>query len=1591
MKNLSVEKLIRKLTNHIMSENRSFNKKQKISLRIVLATSFVTQILAIVGIVGWASLHNGEKAVKQLATQLNTEISHHVSQELEDALEGPHLIHQINQDLIKLELLNFNNLKSTGRLFEKQIQQFNVSNIKFGNSEGDFVSFEQNKDGDFSISLMTRLNPGILQEYSTDAQGNLTEKLNSYEYNYLNQSWYTDAVITDKPSWSKIYNWNGLPEVLAISASYPIYDKNNNLIGVLGVEKPLSDISELLKKAKTTHSGVIYIIEKSGLIVASSSEEKASYLVNDLPQRLSVLNSNAPLVRATAKKILETFSELNQITANHHLEFNIDGKKNFVQLTPWQDEFGLEWLILIAVPASEFMVQINENTRITVLFCLLAIALASYLAIFTSRWVTQPIFKLSQATADIAKGSLSGKLEIVSFIEFEGLVQSFNQMSERLNNSFTELEERIEERTIELKISEEKFYRIFHYSPVSMMILRLPELDIIDINEGFREIFSYSKEEIIGQNCVEVNLFKNSTIYEEIIQTLQSTGKVSDREIEIYTKLGAEKIIELSAEKIEIDKKNCIIYVLNDITKRRQAEIERDRFFDISVDLLAIAGTDGYFKRLNPSWSTKLGYSIEELLAVPYIEFIHPEDRENTLTEARKVTEGDSTYNFQNRYRTRDGCYRWLTWNIIPFQEEGLIYALARDITDEKEALLTLRRSQTQLAEAQKFAHIGSWENDLTTGEIIWSEELYNIFGLDPNLSSVTEEDYLKLVHPDDLPALQKAIELAINHGESYEFDRRIITPDSSLKHLSLTGKPIINNEGKVIKLFGTVLDITERKQTEIALRESEERFRQLAENIDSVFWMRDIYSNQIIYISPSYEKIWGRSHQQLYASPKYFLDTVHPEDHLRVSEYIANSAQTKEEQLEYRILRPNDEIRWIWDRSFPIKNQAGEVYRIAGIAEDISENKLAQVELKLSQERLQLALEASGDGLWDWNISTGEFYYSSQCLKMLGYEENELLGQVSSWQMLIHPEDKGWVMDALNLHLEDSSFIYAFDYRLRTKSNQWKWIATYGKVVSRDETDKPLRMLGTHKDISDRKAAEVALESQVALEQLVSSISTSFINLDPEQIDSSIELALQQLGELTGADRSYMFLNNEEQSYITNTHEWCAEGIEPLIENLQYIPQDNIPWFMKKMYKFEVIHIPLVAELPSEANIEKQRFLAQSIQSLLCIPMISGSQFIGFVGFDAVRQPYTWRDSTINLLKIIAEIFTRALEYQETELALRESEQRFRIMADSAPVLIWMSATDNLCNYFNQTWLNFTGRSLAQEVESGWIEGVHPEDMQQCLETYVSNFHRHEAFTMEYRLRRADGEYRWVLATGVPRFNLDGNFVGYIGSCIDISDRKQAEEQIQASLQEKEILLKEIHHRVKNNLHVISNLLDLQSDYIEDKKVQELFADSQNRIQTMALIHEQLYQSKDLGEIDFSEYLHTLIDNLFFSYGDRASTVQPIINVEPITLNIETAIPCGLLINELVTNSFKHAFPNNKSGEVCIELNQDTEQKIYLTIRDNGIGIPADFDWQNTSSLGLKLVRILSKQLKAEIEFDASNGTLVHLTFFPLKYKDRF
>ena len=245
------------------------------------------------------------------------------------------------------------------------------------------------------------------------------------------------------------------------------------------------------------------------------------------------------------------------------------------------------------------------------------------------------------------------------------------------------------------------------------------------------------------------------------------------------------------------------------------------------------------------------------------------------------------------------------------------------------------------------------------------------------------------------------------------------------------------------------------------------------------------------------------------------------------------------------------------------------------------------------------------------------------------------------------------------------------------------------------------------------------------------------------------------------------------------------------------------------------------------------------------------------------------------------------------------------------------------------------------------------------------------------------------LMKAGAHDFILKGNLARLVPAIerelresTERRDRKRAEAQIKASLQEKEVLLKEIHHRVKNNLQIISSLLNLQADYLKDNQAIEIFKVSQNRIESMALIHEKLYQSKDLAKINFADYIQELATSLFCSYEVNLNAITLKMNIEDVILGIDSAIPCGLIINELIVNSLKHAFPEGKQGEISIDFCSKNASEFELVVSDTGIGLPKDLNLQNTKSLGLQLVNALTNQLEGNIKIMKNSGLKIIINF---------
>ena len=420
------------------------------SLRLVLVVPFVLQIVTAVGLTSWFSLRNGQKAVNDLATQLRGQTSAQVTHYLEDQLATPQKINQLNLDAISIGVLDLQDFDRIGKTFHRQMQLFKVDYINFANPQGEFIGVERLDNGRLLINEQARRLGGQLHVYTANQQGDRTRQIAAKPYNPLIESWYADAVKAQKPLWSAIYQWNDKPEIMSISSSYPIYNRQKQLLGVVGVDLILSEFSRFLQNLEASPSGEIFIIERNGLLVASSASEPP-FLVNaGKAQRMHASQSQNPLINATAAYLNQHFTELAQIQTVYKLSFPLAGQQQFIQVTPWHEKNGLDWLVVVVVPESDFMEQIDVNTRITILLCLLSLAAAILVGLMTSRWICQWIQHLVKASQEIADGNLDQIAEVQGIQELEALSQSFNQMATQLKASFTELDDRVAQRTAEL-------------------------------------------------------------------------------------------------------------------------------------------------------------------------------------------------------------------------------------------------------------------------------------------------------------------------------------------------------------------------------------------------------------------------------------------------------------------------------------------------------------------------------------------------------------------------------------------------------------------------------------------------------------------------------------------------------------------------------------------------------------------------------------------------------------------------------------------------------------------------------------------------------------------------------------------------------------------------------------------------------------------------------------------------------------------------------------------------------------------------------------------------------------------------------------
>jgi PAS domain S-box-containing protein len=714
----------------------------------------------------------------------------------------------------------------------------------------------------------------------------------------------------------------------------------------------------------------------------------------------------------------------------------------------------------------------------------------------------------------------------------------------------------------------------------------------------------------------------------------------------------------------------------------------------------------------------------------------------------------------------------------------------------------------------------------------------------------------------------------------------------------------------------------------EEALHESEERLR-----IASAAAQLGVFEWRVTTDEPFWEndrmyEIFGRTREEGPLSlAEFYADVIEPQDQPDFDRALTEAMRPESSfHAVCRIRRGNDgEQRWLELSGRFDVSADGSPHRLIGVVADITGRKRSEEALRESEHRFRWALRGAGGGAWDWDLGSGSAWWSPEMYELWGVEPGAPMETENSLNMILD-DDRERVVRAVEESVSRPTD-YRCDFRIRHPSRGERWMTSYGRPICNEE-GHPERLLGITFDITERKRAEEALRQS------------------REDLDRAQQVG--QIGSWRLDVRRNILTWSDENHRIFGV----PKGTELTYETFLSIVHPDDREFVDTRWNAGLRGDPYDIEHRIVVD-ERVKWVREK----------------AFLEFDDAG-------SLLGGFGITQDITDR----KRAEEALRESESFHRQILESIPGMVFTTRPDGYCDYQSQQWVDYSGIPLREHLGDGWKKLLHPDDQPRTIAAWRAAVEGRAPYDLEYRVRRHDGAYEWFKVIGRPIRDGSGRIVRWFGVALNIEDLKQADEALQSSLREKVVLLREVHHRVKNNLQVVSSLVSLQADALGDPGLNRVFEDVRDRVRTMALVHEELYQSDNLAEVALDSYAANLLRNLWRAHGDAASRVKLEMALEPITLTVEQAVPCGLILNELASNALKHGFPGDRRGTVVVTLEAVDPGGFCLAVRDDGVGLPADMDWRNTPTLGLKLVQLLARQLSATVSVDLDSGTSVTL-----------
>ncbi len=625
-----------------------------------------------------------------------------------------------------------------------------------------------------------------------------------------------------------------------------------------------------------------------------------------------------------------------------------------------------------------------------------------------------------------------------------------------------------------------------------------------------------------------------------------------------------------------------------------------------------------------------------------------------------------------------------------------------------------------------------------------------------------------------------------------------------------------------------------------------------------------------------------------------------------------------------------------------------------------------------LAEEKFQTLLMISEFMIYTLDINNNFLDVNNAFNDFLGYNKGETLDSSSIYES-IHPNDKAILTNGIKKVIE-GKFVTNIEYRLKKKNGTYIQLSSNQAPIF-DNDNKIIGILCVSQDLTKSREIQQSIDDHIHRQALIAKFSMESIT--EKNIDILFEKATSLLSEILDVEYTKILEILPDKKFLK-----LRAGVgwhKGLVGNATVENNKNSQAGFTLLTTAPVI----VENLKTETRFCAPKLLADhDVISGMSVIIQGKNTPFGILGIHTKKYQIFSKDD-INFLQSIANVLAGVIVRDSTEKELRESEEKYRMLTEQSLLGTLILANGQII-FANKGISNILGFSIDELLSwdiNSINQHIHPEHRQMIIENYNNILNDDiSSFQSEIRMEKKNKEYLYIQQFS-KKIQFQGSSALFI-NIIDINEQKKNEILLESSLAEKEILLKEIHHRVKNNLQIISSLIVLQEQYVTDERILHVFKDFQSRIKVMALIHQTLYNSENLNKIYLSSYIKNLVNNLFKAYSANSQKIKLELNIEDIDFSLDNANACGLIINELVSNSLKHAFSKNNDGKIIVTLKKTTNDRILLDVYDNGIGFPKDLDYKNSDSLGLKLIFTITKQMDGKISIERNNGTHVKITW---------